>query len=1321
MADTPNFFDIGVRDEQGRVDFSRPARPEFHKLGADDQEVLDFMTSAGKTVISDPTFADPGKDFDIDLMRSVLLSRVMEAEAPTALRPGLGELTPEQHRSAKIMEKRRVLAAMNALDEAQRTRAELAMFRKEYPELSKSIDNTEEWEEKLKGAVAGAARKGVRALDFLFRNIDRPRGAIASYELALQHGASYKTAIRRAKAAFVGSDKGWTWYPHEQAPSFKEVLVAAGMDDELTTSMLGLGMDVLIDPVNLLGVGAARKGVEIGAHQVLNKYGRQMHGRLLRKYTNEFIAQKGVASEVELGVEYIEEAARRANAEMRTLINSGPDTAAQYLDIGGLKIAGFTLPGTAYLRKKEILRGGVEQDYVAESVARMFGRGMMQGADRLGAVLQAEGRTGIEKRVGQFMELLPWTLRETGRIVGLTFSRTSPMAGKEYKYFKQTEYYDKLGLAEHRIRDDVRQMFEGVEFEDLEALPFIMEAQKEGEFLQQLAVRKSRMYADNVARGLEEYRAKMDGLLLDEVERGFIQRSWQDKPEVMMMFRRWMANKGQLPGLDPEMHLMFQKVRIPGYVSHIYHNMAKVHKLAPPPRLPNAPSIVEPFTEKRIVDSLEKAVSEGLVPEKNLAVIAATRMLAHSRAIVTHDFLSGAVEAFGANRAGIMGVARRAAMLAGNQTPEPLWKEVLNMRSDVFGKVALPVDKQVQLAKALALTANVPLRAVAKLDDVAISEFLRNRLRVVTAGKSYRVWKRYVEIPSQKGMYDGYALAPARTEADAVAKARDMVDPSYPAWGFVKAGGKADPDKLGDMLFPLPIVEDLERLTVKPSGEFQRIVYLYDKLNYWWKRNVTVIWPAFHFRNKMTNVLNSVMDIGIGGILDRGAMTSIVRGGDGVLKLANGMKLSYSQVRQLARRHGVVQVTYRRADVSAIIQDVVRGETKASTQLARRLGVKLPGREELLKRGELLGPTQITAPITLRNLQRAGEETGMLIENSDRMQLFVKSLQRGMSPEQAARRVKDFLFDYDDISRVEKTIIRRFFNPFWTWTRKNIALQAKLVTRTPGRFVVPSKFARALSVERDDAMRSDVERELLPRYLSDKFGIRLEASGAMSKWLMGADLPHDELDRLWQGKWRKTMLDWMAGIQPFARDIFETAVQKDFYKGQKRVEFIRGTKVYEQVGKLQGTKVGNWLGMRKRTYREQETVEVDSGKWQLLMWMTAWQLSRAYTTFGKLTDKKQGSVTQRLFNFLTGLRIEDTRPQEELRRMVDAALHDDDKGLLKNLRQKWRQQIDYFLAQGMDVKDAEKFLFQLKDAAQTPEEGAELSVEDTDEWFAAED
>jgi hypothetical protein len=1275
---------------------------------------------------------EPGPDPDLTSLRWLAMTRLGEVQSPTPTRPLGPELSRGQEVQARQVEAARMQGVLRKLTEIEKDRAALKVFQAKYPELADRINLNDAWFEKLQRAAVGAGRAGWRALDVLLRNLDRGRGALAAHQLALEKGATADDAKRAAMAALRGSEKGWVFIPERMGPTWKEVLLASGYDDDVSTAGLGVTLDLLVDPINILGLGASRKGITLGSHQLLNAAGRSKYGELVGAFKQQAMAASGAASELDLPVDAIRAYHKSAGDEMRNLLGARGN-AEQYLDMGGLKVAGYSLPGTSFLRRKEVLREGVlRQDWVAESLARIAGRGTLDAVDRLGGRLAARS-TSLEKRLGAFMQMLPQEIRETGSAMGFLFHRTNPAAGLEYKWFKQAEYYDKLGFDTLMVRDVTQRVFHGIDAKDLQELSMVVEEGTLDVFLQQLAARKGQGYAARVAEAEKMYRGAMDELLIEEVNRGFLPRaSGKGKkakggfnPQTRAKFEAWVRT-GSTVGVSEKLLRRFNEIRVKNYVPHIYENSRRVRAYRPREVKPQAPSITEPFTHARVVPTLREAQRLGFVPKTNLAEIAAIRSQAGRRALTTHDFLADAVQQFGRNISPHTPTAQRMIRKAGTPLPEPTWRDVMNGRTTHAGRLAMPIEDQLNAARKMAFESLVPVDAVAKLDDAARREFLLYRFRHAPSARAGEyAWAKYVEDATKKGRYDGYALAPGRTLNEATVNARDIFDPNYAEWTTLKAGGLADPTVLGKVWLPVPIADDLARIKANYlPDELRQIFSLYDRVNFWWKRSMTIVWPAFHTRNKITNVVNSAMEIGIGGILDRGTMWAIMQGGEGVLRTPHGA-MSYSQVRKLSRRLGVVNVTYRRPDVGDLLGDIVERETKARSRLARRMGWKLPGRKRFLPggaaAGEAVGPSQISGPLAPFQM---GTELGLVIENSDRMQLFVQSLKRGLPPEEAARRVAKFLFDYQDLGWLESELVRRFVFPFWTWTRKNLQLQAGLIANRPGRFVSPFKFARSLSAEKESDMRSDVERTLLPQYLNDLLAVRLpegtvplpgDSAQRLSTWMMNIDLPGEDVNRLWQGSLRDTAMGWMAQVGPFARDIIEELVAKDFWSGADRVDFVRGTKVYPIVEAMP-EKLKSWLEVDHDTYRDQEIIRVNRKKWRALNWMFAWQLTRFYSTVGKIDDPSAGPVSHRLFNALTGMRFEYIDPADQMLEEVEQIINNKDVGMKKNLDTMWSKAMRALEMQKLDAQGAEREMQQIRDAVDVLENGADLDEDPRDTW-----
>jgi hypothetical protein len=80
---------------------------------------------------------------------------------------------------------------------------------------------------------------------------------------------------------------------------------------------------------------------------------------------------------------------------------------------------------------------------------------------------------------------------------------------------------------------------------------------------------------------------------------------------------------------------------------------------------------------------------------------------------------------------------------------------------------------------------------------------------------------------------------------------------------------------------------------------------------------------------------------------------------------------------------------------------------------------------------------------------KAWDRVSDRVENSARMGTFIGALERGMTPEHAADLVRDIHFDYGELTKIEKGI-RSNVLPFYTFSARNIPLQAKLLYQRPG-------------------------------------------------------------------------------------------------------------------------------------------------------------------------------------------------------------------------------------------------------------------------------
>ena len=136
-------------------------------------------------------------------------------------------------------------------------------------------------------------------------------------------------------------------------------------------------------------------------------------------------------------------------------------------------------------------------------------------------------------------------------------------------------------------------------------------------------------------------------------------------------------------------------------------------------------------------------------------------------------------------------------------------------------------------------------------------------------------------------------------------------------------------------------------------------------------------------------------------------------------------------------------------------------------------------------------------------LYKANRSVGSVFENNARLAHFIDQLKKGSTIDNAAASVKKYLFDYGDLTSVEKNIFKRVV-PFYTWTRKNIPLQVEKLLQSPEKFGAVGKVTKAIE--------SNVEKpneKYLGDYIKNNIGVRVgtDKEGNTHYFLMGQWLP----------------------------------------------------------------------------------------------------------------------------------------------------------------------------------------------------------------------
>lgn len=287
-------------------------------------------------------------------------------------------------------------------------------------------------------------------------------------------------------------------------------------------------------------------------------------------------------------------------------------------------------------------------------------------------------------------------------------------------------------------------------------------------------------------------------------------------------------------------------------------------------------------------------------------------------------------------------------------------------------------------------------------------------------------------------------------------------------------GVKSDMAKLGDDLVDAPSkhmgkdvkvprfvadkIDDLEKRSINDEG-LKEVLRGWNKVQNFYKKNLTSLFPSFHARNAFSNVAQNFLDIGLDAANPKTGIQAIkaLRGGKGIVKTKLG-KYSYDEIKDLMARHGITSSGFFEGEFKGL-QD----------KIGATYGQK--GRQKFAQ--------------TAGKGYRKGQQIGQAIESQARAVNFLSNLKKGLSPEDAAARTKKFLFDYDNLSNFEKDVVRSAI-PFYTWSRKNIELQTKMLKEAPGKVGAEMKMLRNVGEP-----ITEEDREGLPDFVQEQAGVKM--------------------------------------------------------------------------------------------------------------------------------------------------------------------------------------------------------------------------------------
>lgn len=333
--------------------------------------------------------------------------------------------------------------------------------------------------------------------------------------------------------------------------------------------------------------------------------------------------------------------------------------------------------------------------------------------------------------------------------------------------------------------------------------------------------------------------------------------------------------------------------------------------------------------------------------------------------------------------------------------------------------------------------------------------------------------------------------------------------------GFAKKAGKTPTQGMtqvklwGKFYETTPeIARELQRVAPQLTDTgMKSFLKTYDKIQGTWKLSVTSLFPSFHARNAVSNVWLGWLGGNKNPETYRQALKLQWYGN----KIKRGQKVKDETIK-IGKRSFKLSELWKMGGESGVI-----GTGWMGGEFTRKLA---------LNKGDLSFWT------------RAPKRLGTAVENNARIAMLLDRLGKGDDLFSAATHTKKFLFDYGDLTDFEKNVMKRII-PFYTWMRKNIALQLDQITKQPGKYTAMLHAQKGI-----ESMSPADEEKFLPEWMrEEELYVRLPG-----KKYFNPDLPFQDLAKLTLSD--RTVREIVNPITPLIKGLFEIAANKDIFRGK---------------------------------------------------------------------------------------------------------------------------------------------------------------------------
>jgi hypothetical protein len=226
---------------------------------------------------------------------------------------------------------------------------------------------------------------------------------------------------------------------------------------------------------------------------------------------------------------------------------------------------------------------------------------------------------------------------------------------------------------------------------------------------------------------------------------------------------------------------------------------------------------------------------------------------------------------------------------------------------------------------------------------------------------------------------------------------------------------------------------------MRDSKERHAVIKLANRLTARWKA-LALLSPGYHGRNFQ----NDALHVGWAGARNPRSFLQAERNLRGKssdhIFYSKGLErnLTVDEAMELARVNNVIGQGQAGFEIQEALYQLETFSSKAAGKSPEQI------------RGLIAQFDKMRAPGT-GTLAQLSRRAGQHREDMMRGGLYIELLKRGDDPIEAARVVREFLFDYNDVSRFVADA-RRFWLPFITFTSKAVPLTLKGLAQNPGRY-----------------------------------------------------------------------------------------------------------------------------------------------------------------------------------------------------------------------------------------------------------------------------